>query len=154
MSPIDTTVPTSSEIEATTVSAKLRSRAPLIIIVTPEEARVKPYLFEAAAACNPQYETRFYDIAQGFTDIAGKLIMDDRGQGDIAEAFAAIKENRSRCCWVMLDMVPWLREPVGLINQRALRNLIEWLPKQPSAKAQSIIIVTANPDIPPEIAND
>jgi AAA+ superfamily predicted ATPase len=145
---------TSSDLKASTFSAKVRSRAPLIVVVTPEEVRVKPYLFEAAAAVNPPYETRFYDIAQGFTDLSGKLILGDRGQGNIEEAFAAIKENRSRCVWVMLDMIPWLREPVGLINQRALKNLIEFLPKQPSARAQSIVLVTSNPDIPPEIAND
>ena len=146
--------PTSSDIEATTLQAKLRSRAPLIIVITPEEARVKPYVFEAAASVNPKYETRFYDIARGFTDLSGKVIMGDRGQGNVEEAFAAIKENRSRCVWVMLDMIPWLKEPVGLINQRALRNLIEDLPKEPSPRAQSIILITSNPDIPPEIASD
>lgn len=146
--------PTSSDLTADIFSAKVRSRAPFIVVVTPEEVRIKPYLFEAVAGVNPPYETRFYDIAQGFTDLSGKLIMGDRGQGNVEEAFAAIKENKSRCVWVMLDMIPWLREPVGLINQRALKNLIEFLPKQGSARAQSIVLVTSNPDIPPELAND
>jgi ATP-dependent 26S proteasome regulatory subunit len=150
--PEATDAPTSSDLEATTLQAKLRSRSPLIIVITPEESRVKPYVFEAAASV--KYETRFYDIAQGFTDLSGKLIMGDRGQGNVEEAFAAIKENKSRCVWVMLDMIPWLKEPVGLINQRALRNLIEYLPKQPGPRAQTIVLITSNPDIPPEIASD
>ena len=145
--------PTTSDLKAVTFQAKVRSRAPVIVVVTPEEVRIKPFLFEAVAAINPPYETRFYSIAAGFTDLSGKLIMGDRGQGDISEAFAAIKENRSRCVWVMLDLLPWLKEPY-LINQRALRDLIEFLPKQDVKRAQTIVIVTANPDIPPEIATD
>jgi hypothetical protein len=143
----------SSDLKGLTFQAKVRSRAPVIVVVTPEEARVKPYLFDAVRPVTPPYETRFYSIAAGFTDLSGKLIMGDRGQGDVQEALAAIKENRTRCVWVMLDLLPWLKEPY-LINQRALRDLIEWLPMQDQRRAQTIVIVTSNPDIPPEFATD
>jgi hypothetical protein len=149
---MEPTEPTSAQLESAVVSAKLRSRQPVIVCETPEEARVKPLIFTAAADAG--YETRFYDIASGFTDINGKLIMGDRGQGNVQEAFNAIKECKTRVCWVMLDLVPWIKEPVGLINQRALRNLIEFLPKQKPDRAQSIVLITANGDLPPEILND
>jgi len=135
------------------VQAKVRARTGLIIVRTAQEARAGRYLFEMAASIRPQYETRYYDVARGFTDLAGRQLMGDRGVEDVREAFTVIRENRSRCVWVMFDLIPYLKEPFW-INQRALRNLINDLPKLPSDRAQTIIIVTANPDIPPEIASD
>lgn len=142
-----------SQIKAGEVAAKLRSRAPLIVVVTPEEARVEPHLYEAARAAGYD-DVRFYDIAQGFTDLNKKVIMGDRGQGDVDEALAAIKENESRAAWVMRDLTPWIKEPVGLVTARALRNLINSLPDRPLDKAQAIIMITAKSDLPPEISTD
>jgi hypothetical protein len=147
-----------SQIKAGEVAAKLRSRAPLIVVVTPEEARVEPYLYEAARAAGMDCE--FYDVAQGFTDI-NKTVLRDRGQGDLDEALATIKERSSskdevprRTAWVMRDLTPWIKEPVGLLTARNLRNLINWLPEQPLDRAQAIIMITAKADLPPEIATD
>jgi hypothetical protein len=142
-----------SQIKAGEVAAKLRSRAPLIVVVTPEETRVEPHLYEGAFAAGYD-DVRFYDIAQGFTDINKKLIMGDRGQGDVDEALAAIKENKTRVAWVMRDLTPWIKEPVGLVTARALRNLINSLPDRPLDRAQVIIMITAKADLPPEIATD
>jgi hypothetical protein len=140
-----------SQIKAGEVAAKLRSRAPLIVVVTAEEARVEPHLYEATKAAG--FDCQFYDVAQGFTDI-NKKVMNDRGQGDVDEALATIKESSSRTAWVMRDLTPWIKEPVGLVTGRALRNLINWLPNQPLDQAQAIIMITAKADLPPEIATD
>jgi hypothetical protein len=141
-----------SQIKAGEVAAKLRSRAPLIVVVTAEEARVEPHLYEACKAAGYD-DVRFYDIAQGFTDI-NKKVLTDRGQGDVDDALAAIKENKTRVAWVMRDLTPWIKEPVGLVTARALRNLINSLPNQPLDRAQVIIMITAKADLPPEIATD
>ena len=146
------TKPTSSEIEQGRFTASLRSRDPFIVVVSPEEARVKPYIFAGAEAAG--FETRFWSVAQGFTDLSGKVIMGDRGQGNVDEALAAIKENKSRVVWVMLDLLPWITAPIGLITQRALRDLIDWLPNQGGDCAQSIVMVTSTGDLPREIASD
>lgn len=137
--------------EAREFAAAVQSRCPLIVIKTREEQRVEPYLFESAGAAD--YETRFYDVAAGFTDLAGKVIMGDRGQGNVDEALDAIRENRSRVVWVMRDMMPWLAPPLGMITLRKLRNLARWLPSQVSDQAQTIVLITSSGDIPPELAN-
>jgi len=136
-----------------TVQAALRARVPLIWIVSPEETRIEPYLFEGGAAVNPPYETRFWDIAQGFTSLDGTVIMRGRGERDPDDALDAIRENQSRVVWVMRDLAPWITAPTGMFTQRKLRNLAAWLPKQPSPVAQSLIILSTSSDIPPELVN-
>lgn len=56
--------------QAADITALLRARNPLIWIVSREEARVEGYVFEAAAAAG--YLVRYWDVAAGVTDAAGK----------------------------------------------------------------------------------
>ena len=145
---------TKSQTQAADVSALLRARNPLLVVITREEARVERYLIEAASAAG--YITRTWDVAQGAAEISGKPV-----QGNLTDPndmLAAIQENASgsrpaeRCVWIMRDMMPWLSGPVGMTTQRRLRNLARMLPGVPLDRAQAIIVLSAGGDVPPELS--
>lgn len=135
------------------VSALLRSRAPLLWIVTREEARVESYLAEAATAAG--YPTHFWDTAQGMTTLAGKPEKDVGGT-DIDETFAAIRKRaesgNQRGVWILRDLPVWLSGPGGARSLRGLRNLARLLPGIEPERAQSIIVMTPSGEVPPELS--
>ena len=144
---------TASLLEAAEYRASVQSRCPIIVIKTPETARVEPYLFEYAGKAD--YEVRFWDFARGFTDLSGKVIMGDRGQGDPDGALDAINENRSRVVWVLRDFLPLIAPPLGLSVLCKLQNLArpDGLPARKSDYAQSIVLIGSTGEIPPQLTN-
>ena len=147
-------VQTRGQVVAADVSALLRARNPLIWIVTREEARVEALLIEAAAAAG--YVPRMWDVAQGFTDIAGKQSNDLRGSEDPAAALTLIGSRsnglKERGVWIMRDLAPWLDGAVGLTTVRTLRNLARSLPGAPREQAQAIILISPKSEVPAELA--
>lgn len=144
-------MPTRSEIVAADVSALLRSRNPLLWIVTREEARVEGYLVEAAAAAG--YVPRMWDVAQGVTDLAG--LSSDYGYRDPDAMLLFVDESgvgRERCVWIMRDLAPWLVAPIGITTCRRLRNLARKLPSLDRTGAQAIIVMSTTAEIPPELS--
>jgi hypothetical protein len=141
---------------ATEVAALLRTRNPLLWIVTREEARVESYLVKAAASA--AYITRFWDVAQGVTDLAGNPVrfgsISSPDPGDTLMAIAtAAQGNRDveRCLWVLRDLPPWLSGIVGITCCRQVRNLARLLPTV-SLQRAALAVITPIPDIPPELA--
>src|SRR5262245_51769399 len=152
-----TSMTTKSRKQADELAALLRARNPLIVIITKEEDRVEPYIFEAAAAA--KYLTNTWDVAQGFADISGKVIgTPDDGYNDPGNALNLIRarakgeQTGERTVWVFRDALPWLTGLPGAVPQRLLRNLARLLPGVPSARSQAIVLLSAGGDLPPELA--
>lgn len=145
---------TKSQAIASDIAALLRARNPLLWIVTREEARTERYLVEAASAAG--YVPRFWDVAQGITDIAGRVERGEAADPDTALSEILSRANGSRQTergvWIMRDLGPWLSGPGGMATQRRLRNLARQLPGVPLDKAQAVIVLSAGGDLPPELA--
>src|SRR5262245_31809725 len=107
------TTKTKSEIAADDIQALLRARNCFLWVVTQEEQRVEPYLFEAAASL--EYVTRTWDVAQGVAEMDGKLT--NIGSPDPAATLDAIRDraktSNERAVWIMRDLPPWLAGPAG-----------------------------------------
>lgn len=144
---------TKSEIIAADVAALLRSRSPLLWVVTREEARAERYLIEAAIAAG--YLPRTWDVAQGIAGINGQIDIADKADPDSAldeiRGRASGERAAQRGVWIMRDLAPWLSGPGGVATQRRLRNLARSLPGAPLDRAQAIIILSAGGDVPPEL---
>jgi AAA+ superfamily predicted ATPase len=135
------------------ITASLRARNPMLWVVTREEGRVEPYLFEAGATVD--YEPVFWDVAAGFTSLNGKpLSTYDNAVGDPDAALDAINNSTKRRLWIMRDLPAWLNPPVGLLTLRRLRNLARSLPGRDSDQAQAVIIISPTKDVPAELADD
>lgn len=150
---------TTSQKIAADVSALLRARNPLLWIVTSEEARVERHLVEAAAAA--AYIPRFWDVGQGVTDIAGKVVPGVGGPGP-DQVLAAIAERGSqnldkraeRGLWILRDLHEWIGNGMaGASPLRQLRNLAKSLPGAPRDRAQAVIVLTPSNNVPPELRN-
>jgi ATP-dependent 26S proteasome regulatory subunit len=141
-----------SELAAADIAALLRARNCCLWVVTPEEARVEPYLFEAAAA--NKYLARFWDVAQGVTNIDGTA--QPIGSPDPALTLDAIRDRAKgsgeRGVWVMRDLPAWLSGPAGATVLRQMRNLARSLPSAPLDSAQAVIVISPSAEIPPELA--
>src|ERR1700676_4040027 len=102
-----------SEKVASDVTNLLRSRAPLLWIVTREEARVEGFLAKAAAAAS--YPPIFWDVAAGCTNTDGKPA--GVGSADIDETLAVIRSRAdsgtTRGAWILRDLPVWLGGPGG-----------------------------------------
>ena len=140
---------TKGQAVATDVSALLRARNALIWITTREEARVEGYLIEAAQAAG--YIPRMWDIAQGATDLSGAPV--NVGGQDPVEMLNAIKQRAQRSgdrgVWIMRDLHVWLKQPAV---QRQVANLARKRGETPKQSAQALIILTSDPNVPPELA--
>jgi len=145
-----TTTLSKGQQQAADLSALLRARNPFIWIVTKEEARVEGFIAEAAAAAG--YPAHFWDVAQGVTNIAGKK--ESVGSEDLEATLNAIgdratKEGSERGVWILRDLPVWLAGPMGAKPLRQLRNLARLFP--PRERAQPIIVLTPNSDVPPDL---
>jgi AAA+ superfamily predicted ATPase len=140
---------------AADVSALLRARNPLIWIVTREEARVEAFIAEAAKSA--KYLTYTWDVAAGVTQLDGKK--DSRfGDPDPASTLNSIraltdKSGTDRSVWIMRDLPVWLNGPGAAQTLRTLRNLVRHLPGVPRDRAQAIVVLSPNGDVPPELTN-
>src|SRR5215831_11562277 len=85
---------------ATDVAALLRSRNPLIWVVTREEARVERLLVEAAKAAG--YLPRTWDVAAGICDLTGKPARDVTKGADT---------NSPDAAFATIDGVAFNRDP-------------------------------------------
>jgi hypothetical protein len=166
---------TLSRTKAEELAAKLRGRCPLIWVQTREEVRVEGHIYSGDASAG--YETRFWDIAQGATDLSGKLIRGDGAvgadlpdpdpvldaifnrdsdgvpQGTKGYSPAATKDKPKRIVWVLRDYPAYLNGPNASATLRRLRNLVRWLPSQPTWCAQAVVIISPSAQIPDELQN-
>jgi AAA+ superfamily predicted ATPase len=148
--------PTSGEKAAADVTAALRSRSPLLWIVSREEARVERQL--VAAAAGARLGIAHWDCSAGLTGPDGSPIRDLVVNGspingsrvtDPSAAIAAIAADTSRRLWVLRDISPWLRDPTVV---RALRSLARALPSAPAASARAVVCLGPSGEVPPELA--
>lgn len=148
---------TRSQAIASDVSALWRSRAPLLWIVTREEARVEAHLFEAAAAAG--YIPRTWDVAAGVCNMAGG--QESRiGGPDLSATLETIAErarsssrySTDRGLWILRDAHAWLDGLPGAQPLRALRNLARNLPAAIPDQAQTVVVLTPSAAVPAELA--
>lgn len=146
---------TRSQEIARDVNALLRSRNPLLWIVTREEARVEGHLFEAAAAAG--YIVRTWDVAQGVCSFDGSRLS-NMGSPDLGVTLETIgaraeaKYGADRGVWILRDAAVWLDGLPGAQPLRALRNLARRLPASPRDSAQAVIILSASASVPADLA--
>lgn len=144
---------TKSQQLAIDVATLLRARNPLLWVTTREESRVERYLVEAAAAAG--YVPRFWDCAQGVSDLSGNQVR-DIGSPDIAQTLGDIsgrsKTGGERGVWILRDLPVWLQGAMGMQTLRALRNLVRTLPGVPRASAQALIVLSPSGEVPPELS--
>ena len=156
---------TRSQAEADNIRVLLKARNCLLWITTSEETRVEVYLAEAAAAA--KFNTRFWDVAGGVTDIAGnRILIDDpaadQSLGDPREANGkdpssvlnhinkvSKRAGEEPCVWVLRDMPAWLAGAPMAKTLREARNLARDLPS--ALSPQAIVILTPSAEVPPEL---
>lgn len=143
------------QLQAADVAALLRARNPLLWIVTREEARVEGFLAEAAGSAG--YTPHVWDCAQGVADIRGNKdsTVADAGPDTAMATIRAKAEQKTggeRGVWIMRDLASWITGPAGMTTLRQLRNLARLLPGVPRERAQAIIVLATNADIPPELS--
>jgi AAA+ superfamily predicted ATPase len=140
----------------------LRSRHPLLWVITSEEKRVEKYLFEAAGAAG--YISRTWDCGQGIADVSGKPPQPAIGGNNNPDADGILQLieartdkqnnfNKERCVWVLRDLPVWFSAGLGSAQTiRRVRNLARKLPGVERDYAQAVIIITPSTQIPPDLA--
>jgi hypothetical protein len=139
---------------AADLQALCRARNPLIWIVTREEFRVEPYIFEAANSS--KFAIRCWDCAQGVTDVNGTPLSNIVSSPDVGEALAAISDRArsgvdGRCLWVFRDLPGWLQGPGGMLTVRQLRNLCKQLRTTSPQSAYSIVVISPDGNVPQDL---
>lgn len=140
---------TRSTMIADDLAALFRSRAAVLWIVTREEARSERYIIEAAASAN--YVAHTWDCAAGVRDISGNT--ERMGGPSPDDALSAIRANTTRGVWIMRDLPTWLDGAIGIQLRRQLRNLARELPSFPRDRAQAVVIISPDGNVPAELAN-
>lgn len=141
----------------TDVTALLRSRSPLLEVVTPEESRAELSLIPAINRAG--YIAHTWDMAAGARTSDGTDENSDLGikDGDPDGLLDMIRDRRgSRDVWILRDFPEWFGGGgAGAITMRRLRNLArpDGLPSKEKDDAQSIIILTPELSVPPQLAN-
>jgi hypothetical protein len=140
---------TAGQKTASEVAALLRARNALIWVVTPEEGRVERSLITAITT-QAKYDVRLWDCDVGVTDATGKETRPGKDATDINATLAFIRDSEDRAVWILKDMPFWLSDPVV---RRRLRNLARSLPAAERNKARSIVILTPDSNVPPELSD-
>lgn len=154
--------PTKIQQFETDVAALLRSRSPLLEVVTNEESRAELSLFAAIAKAG--FVAHTWDMAAGVQDSNGSDENDDLGikPGDPDGLLDMIRDrqgnddNPFRDVWILRDYHKWFDGGgAGAITLRRLRNLArpDGLPSKDRNSAQAIIILTPTLAVPPELTN-
>ncbi len=138
---------TAGDVLAQEVGALLRARNPIIILTTPEEARVQGVVAAVAASIKPPYGIKRWNCVQGVTDLLGKEDAPGKQAKAPGAVLAAIAESKKREVWILLDFHPFWKAPV---ENRALRNLALELPNSPTNESRTIVIITPSSDVPVE----
>jgi hypothetical protein len=134
------------------VKACIRARYSVIWVVTTEEERAEKYIYEANAAVN--YETLFWDTADGVTNFAGQPVPEYDGADDPELLFGLIKgRSGRRTAWVLRSLPYWISPPLGITALRKLQNLIRFLRLQGKDDAQCLIVISPSREVPIEIRN-
>jgi hypothetical protein len=136
------------------VAALLRSRAPLVWVITQEEARVEGYLARAAKSAG--YQPYAWDCAAGVTDLLSGQAQEDLGGTDPGAVLSAIEARvetvAGRGCFIFRDLPIWLDGGIQTATTvRQIKNLARRLPQVASRASQVIIVVTNNPVVPNDL---
>ena len=151
-------VATKSQLIMQDIIAALRSRVPLLWIVTKEEGRAERYIAQAANSAS--YNCRTWDVAQGAAEMSGKLLPDMipvmSNGSDPADALSVILQRSQgggdRCVWILRDFPVWLEGQPGARVMRALRNIARARPRMAQDNAQALVIVSPNGKVPDELS--
>lgn len=141
----------------TDVTALLRSRSPLLEVVTSEESRAETHLFTAIARAG--FTPHTWDMAAGAQAMDGTNENTDLGiqASDPDGLLDMIRERKgTRDVWILRDFPTWYEGGgAGAITLRRLRNLArpDGLPSKGKDDAQAIVVLTPVLDVPPALAN-
>jgi len=147
---------------AADIAALLKARSHLLWLVTNEEARVEPFVFEAVASVG--YVGVFWDCGAGVRALDGRPI--EGFSNDLGDTLDAIMERAQRertgndaapkMCFVMRDLPPWIGSDLGLLsmmNCRKVKNLARLLPSLPLNRSDALIVLSPSNKVPAELAN-
>lgn len=142
---------TKAQTAAADIAALLRARHPLLWVVTPEEARAERYI--AAAAASAKYVALTWDCGTGICAMDGRI--EDASCKDPSDALQVIKDRTARPernVWIMRDFHEWCVGPSGPLVRRQIRNLARMFPTLERDRANVLIVLSPQSDIPPELA--
>jgi hypothetical protein len=125
------------------VTALLKARHTLLLVVTREEARGEAALVEAAG--DGKYDVCLWDCADGLSSSDGRQLRTDLT--DPVSVLQYIGDTKKRMVYILRDLHKWY-DPVVL---RKLRNLARSLQSSPVAEARSIVLLSPVGDVPPEL---
>jgi MoxR-like ATPase len=120
-------------------------------VTSREEKRIGKYAFEAGASQG--YLVRFWDCADGVTDLGGKPDPQFDGSADPNAILDIIRDRKGeRVLWVLRDLPPWLDAKAGgVLTLRKLRSLAQALPEKARDDAQSILVISSGVDVPSDL---
>jgi SpoVK/Ycf46/Vps4 family AAA+-type ATPase len=149
----------------TDVAALLRSRSPLLEVVTTEESRAEQHLAQAIARAG--FEPHFWDMASGCSALDGTPELDmapvgpngsdpDKLLTNIGNREGTADKPR-RDVWILRDFPQWWDgpSPAAMTTLRRVRNLArpDGLPSKPGYSAQAIIVLTPTLAVPEQLSN-
>ncbi|RMG89159.1 MAG: AAA family ATPase, partial [Candidatus Dadabacteria bacterium] len=123
----------------------IRSRQPVISVVTGEEERARDLLKEVAQGLNGR-DLFFWNTVMGFRREGGSNPLDE-GRMDPLTALQRIEGYRGDGIFVLEDFHPFFEQPVIV---RMLRNLLYSL----RASRKTVVLVSPFFKLPPEIRDD
>jgi hypothetical protein len=151
---------------AADLAALLRARNSVIWVVSREESRIERHLVDAAL--DAKFIPRTWDASQGPANIDGSLfdlVPQVSNYDGVPERVTQAEPNinaivqratdpsqRGRDCWIFRDLPIWLQGAQGAVTLRALRNASRRLPTVGRTSAQSIIVLSPDANVPPELS--
>jgi AAA+ superfamily predicted ATPase len=139
---------TKGAIAAADVAALIRAKMPLLWVQTREEPRAERLC--AAAANGVGYPVRFWDCSSGLTRAGSGSPFGDGSSADPAQVLQTIREDQSRCVYILRDFAGFLKDPFVC---RAMRNLCRTLEVAPRDNARCMILLAPAGEVPPELAD-
>lgn len=121
------------------LSVLLSASAPLIIIETHEELRaVESFQTVLSSFWKPIYR---WSVTQGFMRMDMDMPPAPNQDNDPQKALKKILETREKSVYLLLDFMPWLKDPVNL---RMVKEIC-----QQQHTAHSLVLISPKIDLPP-----
>jgi ATP-dependent 26S proteasome regulatory subunit len=141
---------TRSEKVVDDITAMIKTRTPILWVVTTEEARAERYL--AVAADTAKYGFRTWDVATGIALDNGEADQEAVETEDIVAAINYVRACSESRLWVMRDAAVWLSGGLPVARTvRFLRNAARTLPFADAP--QTIVVLSPSPVVPDELRN-
>jgi hypothetical protein len=125
------------------LAALLRSRVPLVVIETRDEARVRSLVVSSAGQARPPLPVFEWLVTEGLRRTDTDLGSAQRFNSDPTQVLRSIREGIAGV-YVLLDFHPYLDDPVNL---RLLKDIAQDYPRVP----RTVVLVSQDLELPAEL---